>query len=145
RAPASLARLNRVPGVELRGWVESLTEAYGRATLAVAPLRVARGIQNKVLEALAAGVPVVASPAAARGLDQAGRRGRPPTAVAWTSREWAAVVARLAADPAERSRLAADGFDYLRRRHNRARTADVLRNFVLNHEGAVARPESSAA
>ena len=34
----------------------------------VAPLRVARGVQNKVLEAMAAGLPVIASPEAAAGL-----------------------------------------------------------------------------
>src|SRR5262249_23683465 len=40
----------------------------GNATVAVAPLRVGRGIPNKVLEAMAMGVPVVASPLALEGL-----------------------------------------------------------------------------
>jgi glycosyltransferase involved in cell wall biosynthesis len=35
----------------------------------VAPLQIARGIQNKVLEAMAMGKPVVATPAALEGLD----------------------------------------------------------------------------
>jgi glycosyltransferase involved in cell wall biosynthesis len=37
--------------------------------LVVAPLRIARGIQNKVLEAMAMARPVIASPAAFRGID----------------------------------------------------------------------------
>jgi sugar transferase (PEP-CTERM/EpsH1 system associated) len=44
-------------GVEMRG-----------AAVSVAPLRVARGIQNKVLEAMASGTAVVASPSAAQGI-----------------------------------------------------------------------------
>jgi glycosyltransferase involved in cell wall biosynthesis len=46
----------------------------GEAAVAVAPLRVARGVQTKVLEAMAMGLPVVASPKAHEGLDaQPGR------------------------------------------------------------------------
>jgi glycosyltransferase involved in cell wall biosynthesis len=40
-----------------------------QAQVAVAPLRIARGIQNKVLEAMAMGKPVVASPGALAGID----------------------------------------------------------------------------
>ncbi len=50
---------------DVRGWVAG-------AAVAVAPLRIARGIQNKVLEAMAMARPVVASPAAAEGIDHAG-------------------------------------------------------------------------
>ena len=42
---------------------------YLQSAIAIAPLRVARGVQNKVLEAMACGRPVVASPAAHRGLN----------------------------------------------------------------------------
>jgi glycosyltransferase involved in cell wall biosynthesis len=39
------------------------------AAVAVAPLRLARGTQNKILEALAMGIPVVATPQAAKGVN----------------------------------------------------------------------------
>jgi glycosyltransferase involved in cell wall biosynthesis len=39
------------------------------ARLVVAPLKIARGVQNKVLEAMAAGRPIVATPAANAGID----------------------------------------------------------------------------
>ncbi len=55
----------RVPDV--RPWLRA-------ASVAVAPLRIARGVQNKVLEAMAMARPTVATPAAARGIDaEAGR------------------------------------------------------------------------
>jgi sugar transferase (PEP-CTERM/EpsH1 system associated) len=50
---------------DVRGWLAA-------ATVAVAPLRIARGIQNKVLEAMAMARPVVVSDAAAEGIDHAG-------------------------------------------------------------------------
>ena len=42
------------------GFVEDVRKYLAMATVSVAPLRIARGIQNKVLEAMAMGVPVVA-------------------------------------------------------------------------------------
>jgi len=49
----------------VRGWLAA-------ASVVVAPLKIARGIQNKVLEAMAMARPVVASAAAAEGIDHAG-------------------------------------------------------------------------
>ncbi len=49
---------------DVRGWVAA-------ADVCVAPLKLARGIQNKVLEAMAMARPVVASTAAAEGIDHA--------------------------------------------------------------------------
>jgi glycosyltransferase involved in cell wall biosynthesis len=54
--------------VEVTGAVEDVRPCFARAALAVAPLRIARGVQNKVLEAMAAGLAVVATPKAHEGL-----------------------------------------------------------------------------
>jgi glycosyltransferase involved in cell wall biosynthesis len=56
------------PGVEVTGAVPDVRPHLARASVAVAPLRIARGIQNKVLEAMAAGRPVVATPQALDGI-----------------------------------------------------------------------------
>jgi sugar transferase (PEP-CTERM/EpsH1 system associated) len=55
-------------GIEVTGRVAATPPWLDRATLAIAPLQIARGVQNKVLEAMSSGLPVVASPAAAQGL-----------------------------------------------------------------------------
>ena len=68
--------------------------------MVVAPLKLARGIQNKVLEAMAMGRPVVASPAAAEGIDHADT-----IRVAASASEVAAAVGRLIADRAGATRL----------------------------------------
>jgi len=61
--------LGRLPGVEVTGSVPDVRDHIGDATVAVAPLRIARGVQNKVLEAMASGRAVVCSPQAAKGID----------------------------------------------------------------------------
>jgi len=52
----------------LTGFVPDLRDAYRGATVFAAPLRFAAGVQNKMLEAMAAGVPVVTTPVGNRGL-----------------------------------------------------------------------------
>ena len=64
---AAVRRLARQPGVVVTGWVPDPRPYLDRAEIFVAPLRMARGVQNKLLEALAMGLPCVASTAARRG------------------------------------------------------------------------------
>jgi hypothetical protein len=54
--------------VEVAGYVDDLRSQYERATVAVAPLRAGSGTRIKILEAMAAGRPVVATPVAASGI-----------------------------------------------------------------------------
>lgn len=64
RNPARRVRqLAAVPGVEITGQVDNVGRYLSRCRVVVAPLRVARGLQNKVLEAMAARRPVVATSA----------------------------------------------------------------------------------
>jgi len=55
-------------GMQVSGRVESTVPWFHRARAAVVPLRIARGIQNKVLEAMATGLPVVATSKAVEGI-----------------------------------------------------------------------------
>jgi len=61
--------LAQLPGVTVTGPVPDIRPWLAAADVVAVPLRIARGIQNKVLEAMAMGRPVVASPAAAEGID----------------------------------------------------------------------------
>lgn len=70
RNPAGpVQALADVPGVIVTGAVPDVRGWLAAADVVVAPLRIARGIQNKVLEAMAMARPVVASPQAAEGID----------------------------------------------------------------------------
>lgn len=69
-SPSSdVTALAALPGVTVTGRVSDVRPYLAHATAAVAPLRIARGIQNKVLEAMAMGRPVVASPEALEGIE----------------------------------------------------------------------------
>ena len=60
--------LARISGVTVTGRVADVRPYMARASVAVVPLRIARGIQNKLLEAMAMGLPAVACTAAAAGV-----------------------------------------------------------------------------
>ena len=64
RPSRAVTRLARTPGITVTGRVPDVLEYLRSAAVFVAPLRIARGVQNKVLEAMAAGVPVVCTSAA---------------------------------------------------------------------------------
>ena len=64
----AVKRLAALPGVRVTGRVPEVQPYLAHASACVSPLRMARGIQNKVLEAMAMGRPVVASPQAFEGV-----------------------------------------------------------------------------
>lgn len=101
--PAFIRRLGERPGVTVTGTVPDVRPHVQRAAVSVAPLEVARGTQNKILESMAMGVPVVCTPLAARGVDAvAGEH----LLTAAGPRECAEAVLRLLADAGERDALA---------------------------------------
>ncbi len=102
----AVRRLGERPGVEVTGSVADVRPYVRRTALMVAPLNIARGTQNKILEAMAMGVPVVTSDIAAGGVDAvAGEH----LMVARTHAECAEAVSTLMGDRALRARLAAAG------------------------------------
>lgn len=97
RPAADVQALAQLPGVTVTGTVPDVRPYVAHAALSVAPLRVARGIQNKVLEAMAMAQAVVLTPQALEGIDaEAGRE----VAVAAEAGAFADAVCAMLADPA---------------------------------------------
>jgi sugar transferase (PEP-CTERM/EpsH1 system associated) len=69
RPTPAVQALAQQAGVVVTGTVPDVRPYIAHASVAVAPLRIARGIQNKVLEAMAMATPVVVSPQALEGID----------------------------------------------------------------------------
>jgi len=111
-------------GAELIDSPPDLAAVLAGAGAAVAPLRAGSGVPVKVLEAWAAGVPVIASRWAAAG---AGARPGFDLLVAETAEEWCDAVGRLRADAALRHRLAAAGGARLQTEHSPAAVGAALR------------------
>lgn len=115
RSPAlAVRRLAGRPGVELVGPVPDVRPYLAGAAVAVVPLRIARGVQNKVLEALAMGKALVASPQALAGL---GLEAGVHVLAASSPAEWAGAVVRLLEDPALRQRLGLAGRRHVEAHH----------------------------
>ncbi|MGH8642711.1 MAG: TIGR03087 family PEP-CTERM/XrtA system glycosyltransferase [Burkholderiales bacterium] len=102
----AVRKLGELPGITVTGSVPDVRPYLSRSALMVAPLNIARGTQNKILEAMASGVPVVVSRAAAGGVDATAND---HLLVAGTQVEYAAAVLQILERPAERQRLSLAG------------------------------------
>lgn len=97
---AAVRKLDGVGGVVVTGAVDDVRSWIAAADVVVAPLKIARGIQNKVLEAMAMAKPIVASSAAFEGIEaEAGQ----DLLVADSAQEQAEAVLKLLSDPVRAS------------------------------------------
>lgn len=120
---AGLRALAADARIEVTGYVDDLRPLFARATVAVSPMLYGAGIQNKVLEAMASGVPVVTSPQACGSLTAA------PGAdllLGATAAETSTQVLRVFRDGDLRDRLRTRGLEYVRRCHDWHRIAQRL-------------------
>lgn len=102
----AVRKLEEIEGVTVTGSVPDVRPYVRRSAVNVAPLNIARGTQNKILESLSMGVPVVSSREAAGGIDAVPGE---HFLVASTPEEYAGAVVSLLENPAERHRLAEAG------------------------------------
>jgi sugar transferase (PEP-CTERM/EpsH1 system associated) len=99
-------KLAERPGVTVTGSVPDVRPFVRRSALSIAPLNIARGTQNKILEAMAMGVPVVTSPIAAAGVDAEPEH---DLLVAETAADYVRQILRVCGDRQERRRLSEAG------------------------------------
>ena len=112
------------PGVEVVGEVDDVGPYLARASVFVAPILSGSGIKNKVLEAFAAGRPVVASPLAVEGLPVIdGHEAR----IAEDAHGFARAVVELLGDPMAADRIGAAGRALVERRYTWEACADAYR------------------
>ncbi len=118
------------------GWVDDLDQVLAGAAALLSPLRIGSGIKIKVLEALARGLPVVATPAGVLGLDVADQDG---CLIGATPAELAAHL-RAAAEPSRNAELSAGAAASWRQRYGPAVAAaaydEVLGLPTLTVEGS---------
>jgi len=105
RDPAEeVCQLAQMPGIEVTGTVDDVRPYYYETLAAIIPLRVGGGSRLKILEAMAAGVPVISTTLGAEGLDvQDGKN----ILIAETSEDFCAALTRL--DEERRRTLIAGG------------------------------------
>jgi glycosyltransferase involved in cell wall biosynthesis len=115
--------------VVVTGRVDDVRPFLDDAAVSVAPLRVARGLQNKVLEAMAMRVPVVASQAAFNGINAVAGR---DLVVADGPDRFAAAVVDLLREPGHREQVAAAGLTCVKQNHDWGSLLVRLENLVVD-------------
>jgi sugar transferase (PEP-CTERM/EpsH1 system associated) len=116
RSPVpAVRRLSTIDGVQVVGEVSDVRAYLVGADVSVAPMRIARGVPNKVLEAMGMGVPVVASAAAIRGIDVVGGE---EILIGNNPEEFAAQVVTLLSDHDVRRAVTKRGWKKMQRAYN---------------------------
>ncbi len=125
--PSNIMALNDMPGVTVTGTVDDIRTYVRNSAVMVTPLEIARGTQNKILEGMAMGVPVISSRTAARGVDAVvGEH----ILAATTSDEYVAHISRLFDDEGERDRLAKAGRERVTTHHNWPRAMSLFNEAI---------------
>lgn len=93
-----LASLDK--SIVVTGYVDDVREYYAKSKVAIAPIRYGTGMRYKILEAMAAGMPVVTTSVGARGIESKN------ICIADTPEEFADAVMHLLKNPQERSEIA---------------------------------------
>ena len=137
----AIRALGDLPGVTVTGSVPDVRPYIRGSALMVAPLAIARGTQNKILEAMAMGVPVVTSRVAAGGVDA---EADAHLLVADTPQELSAAILRLVENPAERARLATSGRERMLGHHSWPRSMQRLDAIIERCVGGFAQRRAAA-
>jgi sugar transferase (PEP-CTERM/EpsH1 system associated) len=123
-----IKNLARDPAITVTGTVDDIRPYLRAATIAVAPIQYGAGIQNKVLEAMACGTPVIStSPAISALQAQPGQ----DLLVADQPAEFAETVLALLDDREQQRKFSAAGRHYVEQRHNWAHIAAQLEEIYL--------------
>lgn len=125
-------------GVEQRGMVPDLAPYLSRAALAIAPQRIGSGLNVKLLDYLAHGLPVVASPLARAGLKE---EAAACVLEAGDAEAFAARIDALLADDGKRAACRAAAFAYVERHHS----PEAVYQGLFHVIGLARTPVSSAS
>lgn len=137
RPSKSVQRLASDPGIVVTGFVADVRD-YAARGVCIAPLRIARGIQNKVLEAMAMGRPIVVTPQAFEGIEAEPGR---DLLLAADEREFAARTIELLKDPARADRMGRAARMRAEQGYSWARNLAIL-NDLLPADGAAPSHQS---
>ena len=138
--PTELLNLARTPAIEVTGYLADIRPAIASGAVAVCPVTVKVGIQNKILEAMALGVPVVSTAAGAVGLNT---RFGTDMLIGRDSDELAQHISAVLGDDSLRRRLALAGRQYVEAHHRWSTVADTfeaLYKIARPHRGSFSAP-----
>jgi glycosyltransferase involved in cell wall biosynthesis len=137
-AGADVRRLGRLPGIVFVGPVDDQVPELEACCLTVCPLRFGSGVQNKILESLAVGTPVIASPGATAAL--VSEDAPCPVISAELGAPFTAAVIALLGEHDRRVALGTAGQDWVRTVHRPERALAPLLDLVKQLGAASGEP-----
>jgi polysaccharide biosynthesis protein PslH len=115
------------PGVTISGWIEDIRDSYAQGKVFVAPLFIGTGLQNKLLEAMAMGIPCVTTDMARNAL------GTPDKEIILTAENgagFAEKINQLLDNPELSKRISADAKNYARNNFSWERSVEKVRRLL---------------
>ena len=127
---ADIIALGDQDGITVTGTVDDVRPYVRGSAVMVAPLNIARGTQNKILEAMAMGVPVVCSDVAARGVDAVDGE---QILVAASDIECAKKILSVLSNPDQRQQLSQAGRDWIVKNYSWKQSMQRLDDIVEHY------------
>ena len=115
------------PLIHVSGWVKDIRDSYASARLFVAPMQIGTGLQNKLLEAMSMRMACITSTLANNAV---GARPGDAILVGNSPEEYAAHILHLLDDPAERARIAENGYQFIRSQFDWDKAAEKLDRMI---------------
>jgi glycosyltransferase involved in cell wall biosynthesis len=135
-APQTLAAIESDQSVDLAGFVPDLQATMDLTAVMAAPLRLGSGVRTKVIEAMAAGLPLVTTTRGAEGLAVAHER---ELLIADEPEQFARELVHLLRDPELQARLSRAGRELAAREHDNDQLAARLERALMAAAGSVGR------
>ncbi|MEZ4938187.1 MAG: glycosyltransferase [Crocinitomicaceae bacterium] len=130
-AGANSEKLNKlaVPNVECTGWVEDIREVYKEARVFIAPMFIGTGVQNKILEAMAMGLPIITTDLGNKPL---GAGIESEILVANTEDEFIEQIRRVMKNKELYDKLSSNGREFVRLRFSWQKSVQKLIELMTN-------------
>ena len=124
---SAIQNLSRHPGIEVTGFVDDILPYYHRSDYFVAPFTIARGVQNKILQAFACGLPVISSSMGAEGIEC--REGE-HIIIANSGEDYLAAVNKLESDSTYKNRIRNNALKLINEKYSWDGKLKVLDSFL---------------
>ncbi|NOQ74135.1 MAG: glycosyltransferase [Crocinitomix sp.] len=113
--------------IVVTGWVEDIRDSYAKGKLFLAPLFIGTGLQNKLLEAMAMGLPAITTPLANNALEAVHEE---TAIIANKAEEFAAAVIDLLEDEAKWKRISENGRTFVNNKFDWAKSVEKLERLM---------------
>jgi len=119
------------PGIEVTGFVDNILPYYHQSDYFVAPFTIARGVQNKILQACACGLPVIASSMGAEGIEY--KHGE-NIIIAETAEDYLQSIDNLESDSAIKADIKDAAIKLIHDQYSWDGKLEVLDSFLADHK-----------